>query len=158
KVPGGSSVAWCARRSYEQVVGSIPTGGSQVSMVATGKVLASWSYIWSQPGLRWLHDRRRQACTAYPWRGRNVAQPVGACLRVRRYRSGDQQAALSHRGRPGRGEGFAGSRDATHPVPGPFLSQVDEQRNPRTRATVNQLLDRYFELLALRVTAHNRRA
>ena len=39
-----------------------------------------------------------------------------------------------------------------------FLSQVDEQRNPRTRATVNQLLDRYFELLALRVTAHNRRA
>jgi len=28
-----------------------------------------------------------------------------------------------------------------------LLNQVDEQRNPRTRATVNQLLDRHFELL-----------
>ena len=28
-----------------------------------------------------------------------------------------------------------------------LLSQVDEQRNPRTRATVNQLLDRYLEVL-----------
>jgi integrase len=33
-----------------------------------------------------------------------------------------------------------------------FLSQVDEQRNPRTRATVNQLLDRYFELLKVEPT------
>jgi integrase len=28
-----------------------------------------------------------------------------------------------------------------------LLNQVDEQRNPRTRATVNQLMDRYLELL-----------
>ena len=28
-----------------------------------------------------------------------------------------------------------------------LLNQVDERRNPKTRATVNQLLDRYFELL-----------
>jgi hypothetical protein len=28
-----------------------------------------------------------------------------------------------------------------------LLSQVDERRNPRTKATVNQLLDRYVEVL-----------
>ncbi|MEV4317783.1 hypothetical protein [Actinocrispum sp. NPDC049592] len=28
-----------------------------------------------------------------------------------------------------------------------LLNQVDEQRNPRTRATVNQLMDRYLELI-----------
>ncbi|MDQ6874935.1 MAG: site-specific integrase [Actinomycetota bacterium] len=28
-----------------------------------------------------------------------------------------------------------------------LLSQVDEQRNPRTRATVNQMMDRYLEML-----------
>jgi integrase len=28
-----------------------------------------------------------------------------------------------------------------------LLNQIDERRNPRTRATVNQLLDRYLELL-----------
>jgi integrase len=28
-----------------------------------------------------------------------------------------------------------------------FLGQVDEQRNPRTRATVNQLMDRYLEVI-----------
>src|SRR5947209_627503 len=28
-----------------------------------------------------------------------------------------------------------------------LLNQVDEQRNPRTKATVNQLMDRYLELL-----------
>lgn len=33
-----------------------------------------------------------------------------------------------------------------------LLNQVDEQRNPRTRATVNQLLDRYLELITLEPT------
>jgi integrase len=28
-----------------------------------------------------------------------------------------------------------------------LLAQVDEKRNPRTRATMNQLLDRYLEVL-----------
>ncbi|MEN3309767.1 MAG: integrase, partial [Micromonosporaceae bacterium] len=28
-----------------------------------------------------------------------------------------------------------------------LLSQVDERRNPRTKATVNQLLDRWLEVL-----------
>lgn len=33
-----------------------------------------------------------------------------------------------------------------------LLNQVDEQRNPRTRATVDQLMDRYLELLDVDVT------
>jgi integrase len=33
-----------------------------------------------------------------------------------------------------------------------FLAQVDERRNPRTRATVNQLLDRYLEVLDVDVS------
>ncbi|MFL6141882.1 MAG: tyrosine-type recombinase/integrase [Labedaea sp.] len=33
-----------------------------------------------------------------------------------------------------------------------LLAEVDQQRNSRTRATVNQLLDRYFELLRLEPT------
>ena len=30
-----------------------------------------------------------------------------------------------------------------------LLNQVDEQRNPRTKATVNQLLDRYLAVVEL---------
>jgi integrase/DNA-binding transcriptional regulator YhcF (GntR family) len=33
-----------------------------------------------------------------------------------------------------------------------LLNQLDEQRNPRTRATVNQLMDRYLEVLDVDVT------
>jgi integrase/DNA-binding transcriptional regulator YhcF (GntR family) len=33
-----------------------------------------------------------------------------------------------------------------------FINQVDEQRNPRTKATVDQLMDRYLELLDVDVT------
>ncbi|WP_344414432.1 tyrosine-type recombinase/integrase [Pseudonocardia ailaonensis] len=33
-----------------------------------------------------------------------------------------------------------------------LLNQVDERRHPRTAATVNQLLDKYFEVLALEAT------
>ena len=33
-----------------------------------------------------------------------------------------------------------------------LLNQVDEQRNPRTKATVNQLLDRYLDVLDVDVT------
>jgi len=33
-----------------------------------------------------------------------------------------------------------------------LLSQVDEQRNPRTRATVNQMLDRHLEMLSVEET------
>ncbi|WAL64499.1 tyrosine-type recombinase/integrase [Amycolatopsis cynarae] len=37
-----------------------------------------------------------------------------------------------------------------------FLNQVNERRNPRTRATVNQLLDRYLEYLDVDVTTRTR--
>ncbi|HEX4100305.1 MAG TPA: site-specific integrase, partial [Pseudonocardiaceae bacterium] len=33
-----------------------------------------------------------------------------------------------------------------------LLNQVDEQRNPRTKATVNQLMDRYLDVLDVGVT------
>jgi integrase len=33
-----------------------------------------------------------------------------------------------------------------------LINQVNEQRNPRTKATVNQLMDRYLELLDVDVT------
>ncbi|MET9019611.1 hypothetical protein ABZV93_06495 [Actinopolymorpha sp. NPDC004070] len=33
-----------------------------------------------------------------------------------------------------------------------LLAQVDERRNPRTRATVNQLLDRWLEMVELERT------
>jgi integrase len=36
-----------------------------------------------------------------------------------------------------------------------LLNQLDEQRNPRTRATVNQLMDRYLELITLEPTTRN---
>src|SRR5215217_6320672 len=35
-----------------------------------------------------------------------------------------------------------------------LLSQVDEKRSPRTKATVNQLLDRYLEVVELERTTH----
>ena len=36
-----------------------------------------------------------------------------------------------------------------------LLNQVDERRNPRTRATINQLLDRYLELLDVEDTTRS---
>jgi hypothetical protein len=36
------------------------------------------------------------------------------------------------------------------------VNQVDEQRNPRTKATVNQLTGRYLELLGVEETTHER--
>lgn len=33
-----------------------------------------------------------------------------------------------------------------------LLAQVDQRRNPKTRATVNQLMDRYLELLSAEPT------
>ena len=37
-----------------------------------------------------------------------------------------------------------------------LIGQVDEQRNPRTRATVNQLMDRYLDVLDVEVTTRAR--
>lgn len=35
-----------------------------------------------------------------------------------------------------------------------LLNQVDERRNPRTKATLNQMLDRCFEVAGLELTTH----
>ncbi|MFC4002546.1 tyrosine-type recombinase/integrase [Prauserella oleivorans] len=51
----------------------------------------------------------------------------------------------------------AGPRAATEAekVRTKLLGQVDEQRNPRTKATVNQLMDRYLELLSVEPTTRD---
>jgi integrase len=36
------------------------------------------------------------------------------------------------------------------------IGQIDEQRNPRTRAAVNQLMDRYLDVVDVEVTARAR--
>jgi integrase len=36
-----------------------------------------------------------------------------------------------------------------------LLNQVDERRNPRTKATLNQLLDRWLEAVELETTTRN---
>ena len=37
-----------------------------------------------------------------------------------------------------------------------LIGQVDEQRNPRTRATVNQLMDKYLDVVDVEVTTRAR--
>jgi hypothetical protein len=37
-----------------------------------------------------------------------------------------------------------------------LIGQIDEQRNPRTRATVNQLMDRYLDVVDVGVTTRAR--
>jgi integrase len=39
-----------------------------------------------------------------------------------------------------------------------LVGQVDEQRNPRTRATVDQLMARYLDVLDVETTRRDRRA
>ena len=50
--------------------------------------------------------------------------------------------------------GPSAARDAER-VRTRLLNQVDERRNPRTKATVNQLLDRWLEVVELETTTRN---
>jgi hypothetical protein len=52
----------------------------------------------------------------------------------------------------------AGPKPAAEPerVRRRLVNQVDEQRNPRTKATVNQLMDRYLELVDVEDTTLER--
>jgi integrase len=50
--------------------------------------------------------------------------------------------------------GPSAARDAER-VRTRLLNQVDERRNPRTKATVNQLLDRWLEVVELEKTTRN---
>jgi integrase len=50
--------------------------------------------------------------------------------------------------------GPSAARDAER-VRTRLLNQVDERRNPRTKATVNQLLDRWLEVVEPETTTRN---
>ena len=73
--------------------------------------------------------------------------PSGA-YRVRVYEGVDpltgKQLMLTERVPPGPGADKEAERARTR-----LLSQVDERRNPRTRATLDQLLERYLEVVEL---------
>lgn len=76
--------------------------------------------------------------------------PSGA-LRVKVYAGDDPLTGRRHFLRETIPAGPTAAREAEK-ARTRLLNQVDEQRNPRTRATVNQLMDRYLELLDVEVT------
>src|SRR5919199_2940000 len=80
-------------------------------------------------------------------RGSIDVLPSGA-YRVRVYAGLDpltgKQLMLTERVPPGPSAGKEAERVRTR-----LLRQVDERRSPRTRATVNQLLDRYLDVVEL---------
>jgi integrase len=83
-------------------------------------------------------------------RGSIDAQPSGA-LRVRVYAGRDPLTKRDHylveTVPPGPKAAAEAEKVRTR-----FLNQVDEQRSPRTRATVNQLMDRYVDVLDVEET------
>ncbi|MEO7193577.1 MAG: hypothetical protein ABIZ05_01950 [Pseudonocardiaceae bacterium] len=87
--------------------------------------------------------RRRQ-------RGEVEELPSGA-LRVKVYAGEDPLTGRRHFLRETIPAGPTAAREAEK-ARTRLLNQVDEQRNPRTKATVNQLMDRYLELLDVEVT------
>jgi hypothetical protein len=78
-------------------------------------------------------------------RGAVEALPSGA-LRVCVYAGVDPLTGRRHYLREAVPAGH-GAQAAADKVLRRLAGQVDEQRNPRTNATVDQLLDRHFELL-----------
>src|SRR6188508_1214088 len=87
--------------------------------------------------------RRRQ-------RGEIETLPSGS-LRVRVYAGIDPVSGKRHHLTEIIPPGPRAAREAEK-VRTRMLAQVDESRNPRTRATVNQLLDRHLELLNVEPT------
>ena len=83
-------------------------------------------------------------------RGEVEELPSGA-LRVKVYAGEDPLTGRRHYLRETVPAGPRAARDAEQ-VRARLLSQVDEGRNPRTKATVNQLMDRYLQLLDVEVT------
>ena len=78
-------------------------------------------------------------------RGEVEELPSGA-LRVKVYAGEDALTGRRHYLRETVPAGPTAARDAER-ARARLLNQVDEGRNPRTKATVNQLMDRYLELL-----------
>jgi len=95
--------------------------------------------------LPWLHGRPREALP-----GEIEALPSGS-LRVRVYAGIDPVTRKRHHLTeiipPGPRAAKEAEKARTR-----LLSQVDQQRNPRTRATVNQMLDRHLEMLGVEET------
>ncbi len=83
-------------------------------------------------------------------RGEVEELPSGA-LRVKVYAGEDPLTGRRHYLRETIAAGPTAAREAEH-ARARLLNQVDEGRNPRTKATVNQLMDRYLELLNVDVT------
>ncbi|MGH3366220.1 MAG: site-specific integrase, partial [Nocardioidaceae bacterium] len=83
-------------------------------------------------------------------RGEVEELPSGA-LRVKVYAGEDPLTGRRHYLRETIAAGPTAAREAEH-ARARLLNQVDEGRNPRTKATVDQLMDRYLELLNVDVT------
>jgi hypothetical protein len=83
-------------------------------------------------------------------RGEIETLPSGS-LRVRVYAGVDPVSKKKHYLVETVPSGPAAARDAEK-VRTRLLAQVDERRNPRTRATLNQLLDRFLEVVELELT------
>jgi len=83
-------------------------------------------------------------------RGEVEELPSGA-LRVKVYAGEDSLTGRRHYLRETIPAGPTAARDAER-ARARMLNQVDEGRNPRTKATVNQLMDRYLDLLEVEAT------
>jgi integrase len=85
-------------------------------------------------------------------RGRIETLPSGS-LRVKVYAGTDPVSGRRHDLTETIPPGPTAQREAQRALTR-LLNQLDEQRNPRTRATVNQLMDRYLELIKIEETTH----
>jgi integrase len=83
-------------------------------------------------------------------RGRVEKLPSGS-LRVKVYAGTDPVSGRRHDLTETVPPGPTAQRDAQKALTR-LLNQLDEQRSPRTRATVNQLMDRYMELIKIEET------
>lgn len=86
-------------------------------------------------------------------RGEVEELPSGA-LRVKVYAGEDALTGRRHYLRETVPAGPTAARDAER-ARARLLNQVDEGRNPRTKASVDQLMDRYLELLEVGATTLN---
>jgi hypothetical protein len=78
---------------------------------------------------------------------RDTAQRIAAREGLRRHRPGERRHDLTETIQPGPHAQREAQKALTR-----LLSQVDERRNPRTRATVSQLMARYLEVIDIEPT------
>ena len=102
------------------------------------RVVTSYVTRTATVGHGWVDE----ATAAVAWRHRRIALGCASGPGVRRHGSDLEEAAVPHRDRASRAEG----RQEAERVRTRMLSQVDERRSPRTRATLGQLLDKWLEV------------